>query len=171
MNLNNINPAFIFVAIIVWIFLVWTVVDLDNFILFKWELFRPYQLITSSFLHLNFQHLVSNAIWLLVISRFTEDEDIFNFSIMWLVFALWWSVFSFVFEKNPVLWASWVVLWFLSYYFMLYREKYDMSWLYVVLILNIGIWFLPWISLWAHVWGAVFWILYYYFEGFISQKN
>lgn len=162
MSFNNQNPALIFTGFIVFVFIVWQVLNLSNFILFKDSNFQIYQLLTSSFLHLDFQHLISNAIWLLIISKFSERESLLQFSLMWFVFAIWWSLFSFVFEKAPVLWASWVVMWFFAYFYMKYKDSYDMSGLYVVLILNIVIWFLPWISLWGHLWWAVFWVLYYF---------
>lgn len=170
MNIEKDNPALIFIWMIVFVFFASKIVDLEKFILFKNSYFEFYQLLTSSFLHLNFQHLLSNSFWLLIISKFLNRNYFLKFSIMWFIFAIWASIFSFIFENNPVLWASWVVMGFLSYFYLLNKDTEDMWWLFIVLIINIFAGFLPWISFWGHIWWAIFWALFYFLEDFFDKK-
>ncbi len=158
------NIAHIFIAIIVIIHLIWFIVNLDFLILFKDNYFRYYQLLSSSFLHWNFEHLLFNSIALLQVSYFNQEEDDFSFIFKWIIFALWASIMSYYIEPNPVLWASWVIMWMLSYYYMKYRKYYDVSWLLVLIVINVFIWLLPWISFGWHFGWALTGFLFYIIE-------
>lgn len=158
------NIAHIFIVILVLVHLIRYNINLDFLILFKDMNFEYYQLLSSSFLHWNFEHLLFNSIALLQVSYFNQEESEWSFIFKWIIFAMWASIASYYIEINPVLWASWVIMWMLSYYYMKYRKRYDVSWLLVLIVINILIWILPWISFWGHFGWALMWFLYYFIE-------
>lgn len=157
------KPTYCFIWLIILVFVLWPFVNFNNFILFKDSNFMFYQLLTYSFIHANFQHLLFNSIALLQIGYFAENENTKSFILQWIVFAFWGGLFSYLFEQNPVIWASWVVMWMFTYYYLKYKDRYNMQWVLVLVVINIAIWFMPWISLWWHLGWAISGALYYYY--------
>ena len=162
--MRNFNTAHVFTGIIICFFVAWFFINLNTLILFKDTRFEFYQLVSSSLVHANFEHIAFNSIALLNIAFFVEREHPYEFVLKWISFALWASFFSYLFEANPVLWASWVAMWLFSYYYLKYRDAYNMQWILLLICLNILIWFMPGISLWGHAGWAIGGGAYYLLE-------
>jgi len=122
------------------------------------------QMFTSQFLHGSPLHLMMNAFFVLyfwnVLERLIGEKKMIVFFILNTVF-LW--VCLTLFTNANTIWISWFAMALLSYYTLeLYRRwNPEYTWGVTALVINIGVGFYPGISLIGHLWGAIFWLIFY----------
>lgn len=131
------------------------------------------QFFTSQFIHGWFIHFIFNSVFLFYFWNLVEiivwkkkylTFFIFNTFFVWL----WITYFSI---SNTV-WISWFCMALLSYYTLELKAKKhpDWKWWITAIIINIAIWFSPWISLIWHLFWVISWILFYLFNKEFLRK-
>ena len=166
------NIAHIFIGILTFFYLIWVFIDTSFMILYPSPHFEYYQLLSSSFVHGNFEHYLFNSIIFLMLGRFVVNESEIKFIVQWIIFAIWASLVSCLIEPwYAYLWASWVGLWMISYTYLKYRKYQEAQWLLVLIIINILYWFMPGISFWGHLGGAISGLAYYFIERYWVGYN
>ena len=169
------NNRFTISNILIWISAIATIIatlvpnvyifGMNNSFLNEW-LYHIYfiQFFTWSFLHGSFIHFAANSIFLYFFWNIVEWIIWRNKYIIFFLFVtvfnwVWLSLFA---DWNTV-WISWFCMALISYYTLELKSKNnpEYKWWITALILNIWIWFIPWISLLWHLFWAVAWILYY----------
>lgn len=140
---------------------------MNNFFLNQW-LYHIYviQFFTGSFLHGWITHLLFNSLFLYVFWNIVEW-------LMWrkkyIIFFVFVTVFngvllSLVNQWNTV-WISGFCMALLSFYTLELRSRNnpEYKWWITAIIINVWIWFVPGISLYGHlfwaIWGVIFYLL------------
>lgn len=154
------RPIYYAIWLLVVVYVIGHIINLDFLMMLHMPYFKPYQLLTYSFYHMDIQHIIFNIIWLLFLSNLGADENLNDFVLQWIVFSCLSWLFILFFDTNPTLWASGVIMGFIAYIYFKYKDKYDMSSLLTVLVVNVLVWLLPWISFWWHFGGAIAWTIY-----------
>ena len=125
------------------------------------------QFFTSNFIHACLIHFLSNSIFLYYFWNLIEIMVwkkrytlFFIFSILFI--WLWLTFFS---SWNTV-WISGFCMALISYYTLNMRSKKhpDWGWWVVAIIINLIVWISPQISLVWHLFWAIAWVLFYYFN-------
>lgn len=122
------------------------------------------QFILYQFLHWWILHLFSNSIFIYLFWNPLE-------SLIWkkkfLIFFVLSSIFVWVllllFSSWNTIWISGFCMALLSYYTLELYKKWnpEYKWWITAIILNIAIWFVPWISLVWHLFWAIAWIIFF----------
>jgi len=127
---------------------------------FEWTI----QMFSSQFLHGGPMHLLMNAFFVLyfwnVLERRIGSGQFLLFFILCSLFL--WVLITFLTNSNTI-WMSGFALATLSYYTaLLYKLKNPeyTGWV-TAIVINIAIWFVPGVSFLGHLWGAVFWVIFY----------
>lgn len=118
------------------------------------------QLLHGSIIHLAFNILFVGYFWN-TIERLLWYKKMFLFFVLNAIFL--WVLITFLSPANTV-WMSWFAMAVLAYYTLqLYSIRHpEYTWWITALLINIAIGFMPWISLVWHLWGAIFWVLFWY---------
>lgn len=146
---------------------------MNSFFLDKWE-YHVYlvQIFSSQFLHGDFLHLIMNALFIIIFWTVVE-------SILWdkkyLLFFMFSSIFialwiTFLSQGNTV-WMSGFAMAIIAYYTLHLKQIHnpDYKWWITALIINIGIWFMPWISLIWHLFWAIAGGIYFFLLNVIKK--
>jgi len=141
------------------------ILSINNLFLDEW-LYHIYiiQFFTGTFLHWGIIHLFFNSFFIYYFWNIVE----------WLIWKKKFTVF-FIFSTifigalitsisnwNTV-WISGFCMALLSYYTLELKSRNDIEykWWITALVINIWIWFIPWISLYWHLFWAIAGIIYY----------
>lgn len=141
---------------------------MNNTFLDQW-LYHIYiiQFFTGSFLHWWIFHLLANSLFLFIFWNIVEWIIWKNKFIIFFIFVTFfnWIGLSLFVDWNTV-WISWFAMALLSYYTLELKSRNDedYKWWITALILNVWIWFMPWISLLWHLFWAIAWVLYYLYN-------
>lgn len=145
------------------VFLAWQVmpeVDMAYFFIAFPGFVSP-GLFLANISHESLYHILWNMyllliLWPIIESWLSQKKYIWLLVVSGIVTSLWIYFFS----DSPTLWFSWVGLGLIAFaYFSdsIYMNKQQ---LLMLLVINIVIWFAPWISLVWHMAWAVWWALY-----------
>lgn len=153
------------------IYLFW----LNNYFLNNWEYhFYFLQLFTSKFLHWDFFHFAFNTVFLYLF--WTQVEEIIwrNKYILFFVFIVffnWILITLFWWDWVNTVWISWFCMAILTYYVLQLKSinNPDYKWWVTAIIVNILIWFTPWISFLGHFMWVIWWIIFYYALKFLKK--
>jgi membrane associated rhomboid family serine protease len=132
------------------------------------------QFFTGNFLHGNIMHIFFNSMFLYFFGNIVEW-------LIWrkkmILFFIFCSIFIWVILTNitniNTIGISWFCMAIISFYTLELKSKNnpEYKWWITAIIINIGIGFLPWISLYGHLLGAIAWVLFYLFiKDFFIQK-
>ncbi len=138
---------------------------MNNVFLDQW-LYHIYfiQFFTGSFIHWWLLHLFANSIFLYIFWNAVEwiiwKKKFFIFFVFVTIFN--WVLLSLFAEWNTV-WISWFCMALISYFTLELRSRNnpEYKWWVTAIVLNILIWFMPWISLFWHLFWAIAWVVYY----------
>ena len=123
------------------------------------------QFFSSQLLHWGALHLFMNIIFIgyfwNTIERLLGYQKMLLFFVLNSIFL--WLLLTFLSLVNTV-WASGFAMAILAYYTLeLYSVRHpDYQWGITALVINIWIWFMPGISLLWHLWGALFWAVFWF---------
>lgn len=75
--------------------------------------------------------------------------------------------------NDATIWISWFAMAVLSYFTLELKSKNnpEYKWWITAIIINIWIWFYPWISLYWHLFWAIIWVLFYYITNDFTKKQ
>lgn len=122
------------------------------------------QIFIWTFLHWWMLHFLSNSIFIYL---FWNVLELLIWRKKYLIFFLFTVIFNWIFlsfiNTWNIIWISGFCMALLSYYTLELRSRNNMEykWWITALIINIWIWFLPWISLYWHLFWAIAWVIYY----------
>ncbi len=122
-------------------------------------------IILSNFSHIQLFHFFLNAYGLFLLWPLIENISwkriLIKLMLFSMIFATLWVWFL---SPSAVLWFSWVLMGMLTFVFFKYKYELWMlrNQVWFFLALNIFIWFMPWISFYWHLFGAIWWYIYYY---------
>ncbi len=135
---------------------------LNNWNYFHWLL----QFITWTFLHGWAMHFLMNSIFVYYFGNILEiiiwKLKYISFFILFVIFN--WLILSYVEPYTSTIWISWFALAILTYYTLKLKSINDpeYKWWITAIIINIWIWFYPWISMFWHLNWVIFWIIFFY---------
>jgi membrane associated rhomboid family serine protease len=132
------------------------------------------QFFSWSFIHSWFLHLLMNSFFIYYFWNILEI-------IMWRKKYILFFIFSILFiwilltnlTNNITIWISWFAMSLISYYTLELKSKKNpeyKSWITAIL-LNIAIWFYPWISLYWHLFWVIAWIIFYYISNDFFKRQ
>ncbi len=124
------------------------------------------QILVFQFLHWGLLHFFSNAIFIYIFWNWLE-QLIWRkkFFLFFLFSSIFLAISILIFAPASVtIWISWFCMALLTYYILYLKSKDNMEykWWITALVLNIWLWFLPWISLVWHLFWAIYWVLFFY---------
>lgn len=155
----------------IWIF--W----LNHFYLWEWNYLVYFiQLFLSNFIHWDIMHFWMNALFLYLFWYPLELLIWKNKYILFFMFIVFFNgILLTVFTSygSNTIGISWFCMAIISYYVMELKSRNnpEYKWWITALVLNIWIWFMPWISLLWHLFGAIGGVIYYYInKDFYKEK-
>lgn len=176
----SITNILILISIII-TFISLKIKNLDEFwmstiFLNRWDyLHYILQYIMYNFIHWSYMHILWNILFIYI---FWNMVEIMLWKNKFLLFFIFITIFDWIllsiFSNWITIWISWFALAILVYYTLELKSKKnpDYKWWITAIILNIWIWFMPWISLLWHffwaIWGAIF---YYLNKNFFSKQE
>ena len=182
--IKNSEITFIIILVNVIIFileiLAWWTTNTNvaiNFWAFATPLFlvQPRRIITACFLHFWIAHLVMNmyalySIWPAIERNFWKRKYLLIYLVSWICWNLMvFAIESLTWSYSLSTWASWAIFWllwtFLALYISIPKEIRDrVNWKNIIssIIFCLLPWFLPWISMSAHLWGLIWWFIISY---------
>lgn len=127
-----------------------------------------------TFMHWSIMHLALNSIFIYYFWNILELliwRRRFIYFFLFSVFFIWWMLLLNI--KWNTIWISWFAMALLSYYTLELKSKNnpEYKWWITALVINIWIWFLPWISLLGHFYWALAWLIYYFFNKELFRKK
>ncbi len=149
----------------------------NSYFLEQWDIAHfILQFFTGTFLHWWILHLIMNSIFIIYFWNMVElmiwKRKYFFFFVFIVVFN--WILLSIFAPYQNTIWISWFALALLSYYTLeLWSQKNPeyTGWI-TAIIINIWIGFVPWISLYWHlfwvIWGIIF---YFIIKNFFSKQE
>ena len=168
----SISNIFIIISIIftiIWYFndsfiFEWSI---NNFYLEKWNyLHFIIQFFTGNFIHAWIMHIFMNAVF---IYYFWNILEIMlwktKFLIFFISFAIFnWIILSYLQPNAYTIWISWFAMAIITYYTLELKalKNPDYKWWITAIIINLAVWFHPWISFYWHLNWVIFWIIFYY---------
>ena len=140
-------------------------IGMNNKFLNEW-LYHIYilQFFTGSFLHWWLVHLFFNSMFIYFFWNIVEwliwRKKYLIFFIFVTIFD--WALIS-VFSSGNTVWISGFCMALLSYYTLELRSRNDpeYKWWITAIIINVWIWFIPWISLYWHLFWAIAGVIFY----------
>ena len=131
------------------------------------------QFFTSQFLHGNFLHFLSNAVFIFyfwnILEQYIGREKMMLFFVGNSIFI---GLGLTLLHAENTVGISGFALALLTYYTLLLWKKWNSQytgWI-TAIIINIAIWFVPGVSFLGHFLGMVFWGMYFYFM-YLILKN
>jgi membrane associated rhomboid family serine protease len=123
------------------------------------------QFFSGTFLHGWVFHLFANSIFLYLFGNILEMLIWKNKFIVFFFFVVIFNgVLLSVFSDGNTIGISGFCMALLSYYTLelKWRNNPEYKWGITALLLNIWIWFMPWMSLLGHLFWAIWWVIFYY---------
>lgn len=174
--INNIPFSFklIFISLI---FTLWAYIKPDLYMFWlnhsfidNWNyLVYSIQLFTSVFLHGDFIHFLFNSIFIYIF--WTSLELLIwkkKFIIFFIFIVLFNGILLTYFTNSSVntIWMSWFWMAIISYYVLELKSwnNNEYKWWITAIIINLLVWFMPWISLLWHLFWVIWWVIYYYYN-------
>jgi membrane associated rhomboid family serine protease len=149
---------------------------LNRSFLNQWEYWiYTLQLFLSVFLHWGLMHFFMNSIFLYF---FWYPLELLIWKKKFVLFFLFITLFNWILltffdgEVNTI-WISGFCMAILSYYVLELksRNNNEYKWWITAIILNIIIWFFPWISLYWHLFWVIWWVIFYFLnKDFFTPK-
>jgi len=144
------------------LFILW----MNNIFLNSWDYHIFFlQFFTWVFLHWWIFHLFANSIFLYLFWNILEIIMWKNKYIIFFIFiAIFNGILLSVFTTWNTIWISGFCMALLAYYTLELKSKnnQEYKWWITALVLNIGIWLIPWISLLWHLFWAIWWVVFYF---------
>lgn len=174
--INNIPFSFklIFISLI---FTLWAYIKPDLYMFWlnhsfidNWNyLVYSIQLFTSVFLHGDLIHFLFNSIFIYIF--WTSLELLIwkkKFIIFFIFIVLFNGILLTYFTNSSVntIWMSWFWMAIISYYVLELksRNNNEYKWWITAIIINLLVWFMPWISLLWHLFWVIWGVIYYYYN-------
>lgn len=174
--INNIPFSFVLILLSA-IFTLWTYINSNVFLFWlndnfldEWNyLVYSIQLFTSVFIHGDIFHFLFNSLFIYI---FWTSLELLIWRKKYIVFFIFivlfnWILLTFFESANTnTIWISWFCMAILSYYVLELKSRNNSEykgWI-TAIVINIWIWFLPWISLLWHLFWVIGWIIYYYYN-------
>lgn len=133
------------------------------------------QFFTGSFIHWSIMHLLFNSIFIYFFWNIVEwiiwKKKFFLFFVFVTIFN--WILLSLINIWENTIWISWFCMALISYYTLELKSRNDSDykWWITAIIINIWIWFIPWISLFWHLFWAIAGVLFYLMnKNFFKEK-
>ncbi len=127
------------------------------------------QFFLYQFLHWSIWHIIFNSVFIYIFWNWLEwiiwKKKYIIFFIFNTIFV-WIALFLFTKENTNTIWISGFCMALLSYFTLELYSKWDpeyKGWI-TAIIINIGIWFMPWISLIWHLFGAIWGVLFFLYN-------
>ncbi len=141
--------------------------SINNIYLYEWNYFHwIIQFLSWTFIHWWIMHLIMNSIFVYYFGNILEIVIWkTKYMIFFLLFVIFnWVVLSYISTYYSTIWISWFALAILAYYTLDLKSlnNPEYKWWITAIIINIAIWFYPWISLYWHLNWVVFWIIFFY---------
>lgn len=137
-------------------------------------LFIFFNFFIFTFFHWSIFHFISNSIFLFYFWNIIEENLWKNKFLIFFIFSVIfeWIFLYFLADYNTI-WISWFCMAVLSYYTLdlKFKNNPDYKWWINFLILNILIWFMPWISLLWHLFWAISWVVFYFLNKIFLRKK
>jgi len=141
--------------------------SINNFYLNKWDFFHwLIQFFTGTFIHWWIMHIFMNTIFIYYFWNILEiilwKTKYIIFFVLFIIFN--WIVLSYLQPNAYTIWISWFAMTIITYYTLELKslKNPDYKWWITAIIINLGIWFYPWISLYWHLNWVIFWMIFYY---------
>ena len=148
-----------------------------NFWAFATPLFlaQPRRIITACFLHFWIAHLVMNMYALYCIGPMIE-RAFWRRKYLWIYLFSWiawnltvyavematWSYSFSAWASGAIFWLLWAIVALILSLPESIRSRINTRDITSTIILNIAIWFLPWVSMSAHLWWLIWWFVLAY---------
>lgn len=148
---------------------------MNKYFFYTWNyLFVLIQFFLYSFLHGWVFHLLFNSIF---VYYFWNKLENYLWNFKYLLFFLIATIFNWIcilyFTSWNTIWISWFAMALLSFLtlklFELKNDEY--KWWIMAIVLNIVIWFTPWISFVWHFSWVIIWVIFYFIDRFLLQKR
>ena len=150
--------------------------SVNNFYLYEENYFHwIVQFFSWTFIHWWIMHLVMNAIFVYYFWNILEiiiwKKKYIIFFILSVIFN--WVLLSYFQPYSSTIWISWFALAIITYYTLQLKSlnNIEYKWWITAIIINIAIWFLPWISLYWHLFWVIFWIIFFYLTNDFTKKQ
>lgn len=125
------------------------------------------QLFVSNFIHWDFLHFLFNAVFLYL---FWSQIELIIGQKKYIYFFIFVVVFNWILITNlswyytNTIGISWFCMAVLSYFVLELKSlnNPEYKWWITAIVINIMIWFIPWISLLWHLFWAIAWVIFYY---------
>lgn len=172
--LNKISITYLFISLS-FIFTIFATLNnelyvfwLNKFFLNEWNyLVFSLQLFLSNFLHWWITHLAFNSLFLYLF--WTQIELLiwrvkYLYFFIFIVFFNWFFLVFLAWDYVNTIWISGFCMAIISYFVLELKSKNnpEYKWWITALVINVWIWFLPWISLVWHLFWAIWWVIFYY---------
>jgi rhomboid protease GluP len=127
------------------------------------------QLFTSIFIHGDIFHFLFNSIFIYI---FWTSLELLIWRKKYIIFFVFIVLFNwvlltfFAWENTNTIWISGFCMAIFSYYVLELKSRNDLEykgWI-TAIIINILIWFFPWISLLWHLFWVIWGVIYYYYN-------
>jgi len=133
------------------------------------------QFFTWTFIHWGLLHLLMNSIFIYYFWNILElvmwKNKYISFFILSVIFN--WVLLSYFASSQYTIWISWFALAIITYYTLELKSQKnpEYKWWLTAIIINLWIWFYPWVSFYWHLFWVVFWIIFFYLtKDFIKKQ-
>jgi len=149
----------------------------NSYFLEQWNYFHfILQFFTWTFLHWWILHLIMNSIFIFyfwnIVEQMLWKKKYFSFFIFIVLFN--WILLSQFAPHQTTIWISGFALALLTYYTLeLWSQKNPeyTGWI-TAIIINVWIWFAPWISLYWHLFWVIGWAIFYFIlKNFFTKQE
>jgi membrane associated rhomboid family serine protease len=132
------------------------------------------QFLLYQFLHWGIIHLVFNSLFIYIFWNWLEDLIWKRKFIIFFIFNtifVWISLF--LFTSWNTIWISGFCMAILTYFTLeLYNKNNpEYKWWITAIVINIGIWLTPWISLIWHLFWSIAWVIFYLYNREKKELN
>ena len=163
----------IFSNIVPWFISEWSI---NNYYLLQGNYIHWFiQFFTGTFLHGSVTHLLFNWIFIYYFGNILEiiiwRNKLIIFFILTAVFN--WIILSYLDSTSSTVWISWFAMAILAYYTLQLKSvnNIEYKWWITAIVINVWIWFYPWISLYWHLFWVIFWIIFFYLTNEFTKKQ
>lgn len=148
---------------------------INSFFLDAWKYYIfILQIFIGTFLHWGVIHLLMNSIFIHIFWNIVEIIMWRNKYIIFFLFSIIFNAIAIIlFTEGNTVWISGFAMALITYYTFELKSKNnpEYKWWFIAIILNLGIWFSPGISLIWHLFWAIWWGLFYLYNKKIGMKQ
>ena len=150
--------------------------SINNFYLYEKSYFHfIIQFFSWTFIHWWVMHLLMNSIFVYYFGNILETIIWKNkYTIFFILFVIFnWLILSYIVPYESTIWISWFALAILTYYTLQLKSinNIEYKWWITAIVINIAIWFYPWISLYWHLNWVIFGIIFFYLTNNFFKKQ